>query len=690
MKRCALIVMLLVAGTATASAAETVTTAKLLRQMTDMEDLTRYPEPGYKNVQFSSYDRRSKAPYRSGWYANSDGFGGEPTPGFVEVVEEAGDDNTGTYVMADVKGPGAIVRTWSARIGGTLKLYLDGADEPIYDGQAQKFLQDPYAALGGQADTGFDQREAGYFPIPFAERCRIVWTGRIDRIHFYQIQVRRYEDGTSVRTFKPAALQENSDLIGRVSETLSTPGELSAGAVVRKKTFDLKVPADETKSLYDTEHGPAAISRFTVSLKADNMQRALKRTVLRIYFDGSPAPQVEAPLGDFFGAGPGVIPFSTLPMTVEPDGTMTCRFVMPFAETARIELENWTGSDVRVNGTVAVSEYSWSDDRSMHFHASWRADHGLLAGHRDTPDDIPYLCARGQGLYVGSAAIIMNPTPIPTQYGGWWGEGDEKIWIDGDEEPSIFGTGSEDYYNYAWSSPELFTHAYFAQPNVTGPGNRGYVSNNRWHILDPLPFRESIFFFMELYPHAETPGFSYGRLSYFYAFPDVRDDRVPVAPSTARVPDLPDWTPEARMGANNALFRQAEKLDASATGGEITRRQESMFAGGEALWWKPADAEDTLKVMLPVEKMDEYRVGVTGVLTPASDHVKIELDGTSIYKDGHAVSLHTPHLRILRNRIGDRRFTLDPGRHTLTVQSCDAEGNPTEAPVGIDFLWLVK
>ena len=388
MKKTTLVAMVLIVGIAVTGGAETVTTASLLRQMTDMEALTRYPDPDYKTVQFSSYDRRSKAPYREGWYANSDGFGSEPIPGFVEVVEEPGEDGTGTYLMADVEGPGAVVRTWSARIGGTLRLYLDGAEEPVYDGPAQKFLQDPYAALGGDGGSGYDQREAGYFPIPFAERCRIEWTGRLDRIHFYQIQVRRYEEGTDVQTFRPTDLEDNRQLIRQISETLSTPGDMSTESVVRQKSFELKVPADGRKTLYETQHGPAAISHFMVSVDADDVERALRRIILRIHFDGSPDPQVEAPLGDFFASGPGVIPFSTLPMTVKPDGTMTCRFLMPFAESARIEVENWSGSDARVNGRVAVSEYSWSEDRSMHFYARWRADHGLMAGHGGTPDDI--------------------------------------------------------------------------------------------------------------------------------------------------------------------------------------------------------------------------------------------------------------------------------------------------------------
>ena len=687
------VVAVLVAGTAMAAADDAVTTEKLIGQMTDMEQLTVFPDPSYKTVQFSSYDRRSEGPYKPGWYANSDGFGREPIPGFVGVEEGPGDDGVGTYVMADVEGPGAIVRTWTAAIGGTIELYIDGADGPIYDGPAKAFLDNPYAAVGGDAEdlgeNGYNQREAGYFPIPFAEGCRILWTGRKNRVHFYQIQVRRYEPGTEVETFARADLDEYGEEIQQTSGLLAHPDELKPASVREEWSFEIEeLAADGRETVFEGDDGPAAISRFQVRVNAADLKSALRGTILRIFFDGSPTPQVEAPLGDFFGAGPGICPYSSIPMTVEPDGSMTCRFVMPYAESARVELENWSGSPVKVKGEMSISDYDWADGRSMHFFAHWRADHELMAKHNNRVFDLPYLCARGKGVYVGSAAMIMNPTRVPTPGGGWWGEGDEKIWVDGDRGPSTFGTGSEDYYNYAWSTPELFTHAYFAQPITTGPGNRGYVTNNRWHIVDPLPFQESIFFFMELYPHMPTPGMSYARLSYFYAFPEVRDDHIPVQPARAQVPELPSWTPLAAGQARNARFVQAEGLETTATGGAVKTREEDMFSGGKAMWWENHGADDSLKIKLNLEERGDYRIGLTALLTPGSDHAKVSLNGKPIYTDGRAMDLHTPHLTILRNRRGNRKFTLEQGTHTLTVEACDAAGNPSKAPVGIDFIWL--
>ena len=85
-----------------------------MEEMTDLARLGRMPDPDYRTVQFSSYDRRSVSPEVEGWFSNSDGFGGEPIPGFQQVLREPGADGIGLYLLLEETGPGAVVRTWSA------------------------------------------------------------------------------------------------------------------------------------------------------------------------------------------------------------------------------------------------------------------------------------------------------------------------------------------------------------------------------------------------------------------------------------------------------------------------------------------------------------------------------------------------------------------------------------------------
>jgi hypothetical protein len=271
------------------------------------------------------------------------------------------------------------------------------------------------------------------------------------------------------------------------------------------------VPAGGKEDVLALE-GPAAIERLTLRVQAQDVDAALRQGLLHIVFDESPRGQVQAPLGDFFGAAPGINPFDSVPFTVRADGTMICRLWMPFRESARITIENRGAQRITVTGSALPADYTWSDDRSLHFRARWRVHHDMDASEA-LPQDVPYLIARGRGVFVGAAALIMNPTSVPSSWGNWWGEGDEKIFVDDDESPSTFGTGSEDYFNYAWSSSRIFSHAFCGQPRNDGPANRGFVTNHRWQIVDAIPFQERFDFFMELFSHEPVPGFSYARIA---------------------------------------------------------------------------------------------------------------------------------------------------------------------------------
>ncbi len=96
----------------------TITTGSLFEEMVDMAGLARFPDPAFRTVQFSSYDHRSTLPGGPNWFANADGFGGEPIPNFEKVLKAPDADGVGEYLVADVDGPGAIVRLWTAAIAG--------------------------------------------------------------------------------------------------------------------------------------------------------------------------------------------------------------------------------------------------------------------------------------------------------------------------------------------------------------------------------------------------------------------------------------------------------------------------------------------------------------------------------------------------------------------------------------------
>ncbi len=685
--------MFLLAHSALAS--DLITTGSLLEEMVDLARLADFPDPYFKTVQFSSYDRRSTVPNAPGWYANSDGFGGEPIPNFLRVLKPPAPDGIGDYLMTEVNGPGAIVRGWTAQIAGELRVFLDGDEKPVFDGPASIFLLDRYGHYARQAGLpveevgdAFHQRDADYFPIPFSKSCRIVWKGKLSDLHFYQVQVREYAPGTPVRTFQPEDLKTWAEEIDRAISILRHPSRaLDEVSAKEKIPLDRTVAAGERLEVFKSDRGPGAVRMLALKVEAPDWRNALRQTLMDIRFDGSPLPQVEAPVGDFFGAAPGINPYETLPMTVKPDGTMICRFLMPFARSMSLSFRNYGEQPVRISGELLVSPYGWRPDRSMHFRARWRVNHDLLAAPGEGAFDLPFLVAHGQGVYVGTAVMLMNPSPVPTAWGNWWGEGDEKVFVDGETLPSTFGTGSEDYFNYSWSACDLFEHPYCAQPVCTGPDTRGYISNCRWHILDALPFNQEIAFYMELYSHRRTPGLSHARIAYHYARQGIRDDGVPIMDSDARLAPLPKaWQPVASHGSQGAIFHQAESLEAKGDG-EISVVEGELWSGGRLLLWRPGKKGDKLSLALEVQKAGRYAIVMTSAMTPDSGSFRAKCDAQQLTREGNgtAVDLHSPYQTMLRN-VAWKPVDWKAGKHLIVLEAGD--GGISNSTIGLDFIWL--
>lgn len=658
-----------------APASQPVTTGTLLGEMVDLSHLARHPGSGVRVVQFSSYDRRSNLPGGPDWFGNSDGFGGEPIPNFEGAAKAPDKDGLGEYVICDVKQPGAIVRTWTAAMGGTIRVYLDGADKPWYEGPAEEFLMHratwaaKQAGLDPKGLTSSEQRYSDYFPVPFAKSCRIAWLGKLNEVHFYHVQVKLFPPGTAVTTFAPGDPKTYREQLA-ANEAALKPA--AAPLTDDDKPVAVVVVPGERKTIA-TLKGPGEITRLLALISTVDRQEALRGMLLRITFDGHAAPQVLCPVGDFFASAPGVVACDSLPMSVHPGGTMTSRWVMPYKSGAVVAVENHTAKPVAIALAVTSREAPW-DDRSMHFRARWRAEHDLTAKGGNDAVDLPFLSAHGQGVYVGTAVHIMSPCPVPTAGGNWWGEGDEKVFVDGEPRPSIFGTGSEDYFNYAWSESDLFQYPYFAQPICTGPETRGYITNTRWHILDAIPFDSSMEFAIELFSHSGTPHLSYSRISYWYAKPGARDDTPPIQDRDLVVPPLLPWTVKAAGGAAGATIFEAETAAVPSPSVSVVETVEAS-AGKLARFTGRGD------IKVSAAAAGKHRVTLTCTSGPQKTAFNLLLDGKPLPLPNAArVELQTPY----RERLVNLHFEpveLTAGEHTLTL-------DPVEGAVGVDFVWV--
>jgi hypothetical protein len=228
--------------------------------------------------------------------------------------------------------------------------------------------------------------------------------------------------------------------------------------------------------------GPGMIVHFwnTIAHEAPFYSRLL---TLRIYWDGETHPSVECPIGDFFGIGHGVDKsFVSLPIKVSSDGRgRNCYWPMPFRKSARITVTN--ESDKKCHAFYYYLD--WQKYKSLpkataYFHAMYRQEHPCIMGRNYLIADI-----QGRGHYVGTVQSVQNLSA------GWYGEGDDFFFIDGEVEPSLRGTGSEDYFCDGWG---FRTHdgPFYGVPLWEGyaPGNRGSVY--RFHIPDPVTFKKSL------------------------------------------------------------------------------------------------------------------------------------------------------------------------------------------------------
>lgn len=660
---------LLLLASATAFSQE-VSVKSLLPQMTDVTFLTHAPKPAFKAAQSSSYDRRSDPGPNSDPFANGD------AGNFIRIEDGP---NGKEYVMADLKGPGTVVRLWSANPSGTIRMYFDGETTPRIKYKMEEFLggrvaplQDPFAYV---ASSGYDC----YFPFPYTKSLKIT-ADASDGGHptslYYHVGYRTYTPDTKVKTFTWNEFEANKASMKKVADSLTQPqnatglpamtfNELKGGQVVTTvsnpqissavRTLQIKVPvptAEEAKAM--TWEDPRQLHNI------------LRNLQLNVMFDGELC--INTPLGDFFGSAPGLNPYSGFPMTVSPDGTMTCRFVMPFEKQMVFSIRNAGSIPVNVGVAMAVKPFPWSAD-TYHFKAQWLGERGSTRPFRD----MTFLDVTGQGYFIGSNLHVASPVP------DWWGEGDEKATVDGESFPSTWGTGSEDYYGYAWGSTQLFQRPYHAQTRCDGPGSMGHTALNRWQLFDPISYTKSLKFTLEMWHWADCIC-TFVHTVYWYTKPGGTDpasidEKILLPPLIEPMKPVP-----------GALEGESMQI-VSKTGTGTAEVQDGFWqcSGGKQLWWRQVKVGDKLVLNVPVAEAGTYEV--VGNFCHARDYGihKLTLNGQAIAP----IDFYDRGLDWKKQTLGT--FTLPKGTVTLEIECTGM--NPASDPqgmFGLDYLLLNK
>jgi hypothetical protein len=303
------------------------------------------------------------------------------------------------------------------------------------------------------------------------------------------------------------------------------------------------IGAGQTVVLCDLE-GAGIIRHIWCTMASPRNPLYARTTLLRMFWDDAPTPCVEAPIGDFFGIGHGIVKnFVSLPLTMSPeDGRgFNCFFPMPFSSRARIEVTNEADAGMIFYYYVDYEEHDRLEDDLLRFHAQWRRENptegwgegrfdddieaGQIGEYRrevwgtpnlDGKGNYVILEAEGRGHYVG---CNLNIDCFSRQKNDWYGEGDDMIFIDGDAwPPTLHGTGTEDYFNTAFSPRQEFSAPYHGLTVYSGTEDWPYKGKNssyRFHIEDPIMFQKSIRVTIE-HGHANNLWNDYSSTAYWY------------------------------------------------------------------------------------------------------------------------------------------------------------------------------
>jgi Protein of unknown function (DUF2961) len=414
--------------------------------------------------------------------------------------------------------------------------------------------------------------------------------------------------------------------------------------------------------------GPGVIEHIWMTSHAGGVGE-LDSLRLRFYWDGREEPGVDVPLGQFFAVGNGApVVVESLPVQVSPSGSLTCYWRMPFARSARITVANENPD----RSTGLYWQVDWRELPALppetgYFHARYRQEYPAVMG-RD------YLIAdlAGKGQYVGT---VMSVTMAQD---GWFGEGDDFFYIDGEEVPSLQGTGSEDYFNDAWGFRRR-TSLWFGQPRWQGwsAGDGGICY--RWHVLDPVGFSRSLRVTMEHKGnrpmgeeawYIERPDF-FSSIAYWYQTGEPKP-----------FGHVPSWH-ERRVPWETHHLVRAFCVAHTSDDSRPAVRTEGFFGGRPMLAWENPSDGARLTLPFTVAADGRYALRLTAATAPEHGTFDVELDGKLALVRASFGSAEWDETDLLLGT-----HTLSAGEHTLGFHAVSPAG--ARCSLAVETLRLLR
>lgn len=478
-----------------------------------------------------------------------------------------------------------------------------------------------------------------------------------------------------------------SDLIrpidGRSMRATSTKADEN-GKPIAHNADNSRVKPGETKVVLEAS-GPGVITHMWFTFLgparhpwATNGSATHQEMLIRVFYDGSEVPAIDVPFGDFFancfGKRSEVI---SMPVIVEDADSYNCFWPMPFRKSIRIEIVNQSKEK---NISLLYYNIDWIKKDALpkgtpYFYARYRQEYPTKPG-----EDYLILETEGKGHFVGTVMSVRTRSP------GWFGEGDEKIYIDGEKEASIWGTGTEDYFLSAWGlksgmNTPYFGTVFFDQWGIVG----GHTSAYRWHLADPIVFEKSIRVTIEHYgwispdENKERRAHSWNEreddftsVAYWYQT-DIPKPADETPPAGERIlPNLDEVFP-ARDIIEKGLWKNGS--------GEIQNDMEFYLDG--QLLFRPANPAATVDIPFSVSDKKPVRLLLSVTRGPDYGIWQAYLNGIRI---GTPMNLYGEKPVEWEHHLLD--FWPEPGNYTLQLKLVGKDQRSTGQLLGIESVRL--
>jgi hypothetical protein len=414
----------------------------------------------------------------------------------------------------------------------------------------------------------------------------------------------------------------------------------SSSASDWQKSNNDRIPVDpgQTVTLLDVQ-GPGRISHiwFTIAAAERNYSR---RVTLRMYWDGESDPSIEAPLGDFFAIGHGMdVELNSMPVRITSNGrARNCYWPMPFRKSARITFTNDGKKPIR----SLYYQIDWQKLPSLagdtpYFHARYRQQTALKPGRHLVLD------AEGKGHYVGTVISVRAASS------SWIGEGDDFFFIDGETEPSLRGTGTEDYVGDAWGF-RRFDGPYYGVPVWEGSSEAGNLTTYyRWHIPDPIAFGKSLRFEIEhTGPVSNVTG----------GYVERPDDYASVAFWYQSEPHKPFGSVPP---VEERLYYSLDGVQEPTMASVVAQQAGQAAMTADSLHFAAAGPGSALDVEFDVPEAGKYQVAVFLPEGPGSGNYQVYLNGEAQgpYRTLYQAARYSPGARVIGTfELAKRKYRL--------------------------------